>query len=138
MSTTMSAEIAAFIDTTRIFDILLKTDRKRISQRATVAQLKDTCNAIISLICVPACLADSVGAMKRAHARFLVLSFKWEKAPLQAVLYHVISDVVDAVDGVDPAADAFAVVPITSEELVHAASASVFGLTDAFAFVPRY
>ena len=83
---TMSAQITAFVDTTNIFDVVQKKDRKKISQTVTVHHLKGICNVIISLTSVPKCLADSVGTMKIAHRKFIQDSPKGEKGPLQAML----------------------------------------------------
>jgi len=85
----MSAKINAFVDTTNIFDVVQKKDRKKISQKVTVPHLKGICNVIISLTSVPKCLADSVGTMKIAHRKFIQDSPKGEKGPLQAMLLPV-------------------------------------------------
>ena len=100
MSTTtmsISAQINAFVDTTRIFDVVQKRDRTKLSNTATVAYLKDICNAVISLTSVPDCLADSVGFMKMAHKKFLEDSPRGEKEPLQAMLLPVAVAAADAV-----------------------------------------
>eukprot|EP00798_Chlamydomonas_sp_ICE-L_P032596 gene32596-biopygen11955 len=79
---TMSAQITAFVDTTNIFDVVQKKDRKKISQNVTVPHLKGICNVIISLTSVPK-------RLKIAHRKFIQDFPKGEKGPLQAMLLPV-------------------------------------------------
>ena len=87
-SSTSTQIINEFVNKTGIIGFL-QINRKKIVSKATVSELENVCNKLVSIEIIPDCLTDSVGALKAEYEKFLQTPPMGKKEPLQAMLLPI-------------------------------------------------
>ena len=87
-SSTSTQIINEFVNKTGIIGFL-QINRKKIVSKATVSELENVCDKVVSIEIIPDCLTDSVGALKAAYEKFLQTPLRGKKEPLQAMILPV-------------------------------------------------